>query len=98
MAIPSYAKARIEYLNFRYAVEPKIETRLSYRASSGNRVRLDDSVRANSFRHEIYCIIDSYNAVPKTPPNVLRKKLKQRQKAAFDRAIEQIKKIEEGRI
>ena len=93
MAIPAYAKARIEYLNFRYAVEPKIETRLSYRASSGNRFRIDDSAKAIRLRNEIYCIVDSYNAVPKTPPNVLRRKLKENQKAAFDRAIKQINSL-----
>tara|TARA_R110000851_G_scaffold329381_1_gene501188 strand:+ start:108 stop:395 length:288 start_codon:yes stop_codon:yes gene_type:complete len=95
MAIPAYANARIEHLNFRYAVEPQIEVRLSYRAVNGKRVRLDDSPKANSFRHEIYCIIDSYNAVPKTPPAKIAYDISVRQKAAIARALKQER---DGRI
>lgn len=94
MAIPAYAKERIAYLNFRYAIEPKVETRQSYREGA-EQFSYEDSLAGKRLRNEIHRIIDSYNAVPKTPPSVIAYKLKQRQCDAIARAIKQEK---EGRI
>lgn len=88
MAIPAYAKARIEYLNFRYAIEPQVETRRSYREGA-KKFTYEDSLAGKRLRNEIHRIVDSYNAVPKTPPSVVAYKLKQRQQEAIARAIKQ---------
>lgn len=94
MAIPAYAKARIAYLNFRYAIEPQIETRQSYREGA-KQFTYEDSLAGKRLRNEIHRIIDSYNAVPKTPPSVIAAAIKKSQKAAIARAIKQ---EEQGRI
>ena len=95
MAIPAYAAARIKYLNYRHAVTPQVEVRLSYRATSSNRVRTEDSPEGLRLRGEVYRIVDSYNAVPKTPPAKVAYDISVRQKAAIARAIKQEK---EGRL
>lgn len=90
MAIPAYAKARIAYLNFRYAIEPQIETRQSYR-DGAKQFTYEDSLAGKRIRNEIHRIVDSYNVVPKTPPSVIAYQLKQRQRDAIARAIKQEK-------
>ena len=93
MAIPAYAKARIDYLRWLYLVEPKVSIRQSYREGAANKFRIEDSLNGRKLMNEIYRIVDSYNAVPVTPPNVLASQLKQRQKEAIARALKQ---VEEG--
>lgn len=90
MAIPAYARARIEYLNYRYLVEPKIEVRVSYKADSKSNFRFDDSSFAYMVRNEIHRIVDSYNAMPPTPYIPISGLLNANQKAAFDNAIKQL--------
>ena len=90
MAIPAYARARIDYLRWLHLLEPKVAIRKSYREGASDRFRVEDSLKGRKLMNEIYRIIDSYNTVPVTPPSVLAARLRQRQKEAIARAIKQV--------
>lgn len=91
MAIPAYAKARIDYLLMRYSAIPSIVYFNSRRESAPPQYRA--TKRASIFFNEVTDIKISYFCKPKSKPQRIRSPLSKSKKDAIAWALKQ---VEEG--
>lgn len=90
MAIPSYAKTRVDYLYSRYNSIPKIVYFNSRRESA--RPEYKDTAEAAKLIAEARNISWSYLCPVKSKPEVISKPLRTYQQEAVARAIKQLEK------